>query len=560
MWEGHGADHEAGDAAALTRPASTVEVRSMDVDGSRVRTETRQEPTLPGDISWRLAHALAMRSAEAKGGEFVSPVLGFESGIGDIFPSVGVFYRPVPLGESSTAFPGDRIVLLKVAITLTGMQVTDAVRLGWEGLFDSPLPESWVAPCVGAIVDLDLAWTDANVPPDECAQEPLRTDGLYVREIHPRRQEVVVNERLGKETLEKSSREVATTSSWNASVGGSVEWNGLSASLGGGLDEQTTRRKQQERSHKRTRETEVHSPRHVLTAYHLGRPSTSFSIQPRPFEGEEWDLARGFRVVEGIQEFLVVANVPHRAKHLRVGIGLLAGFRGPSEQVIRMPEPPIPPKTTKYKPQHRRRGDHGPFDHYELDDEWEYTKPEEPSKWVTYAKDVESYLDGLETLRQFTPHIEAVIAAAGSAACVPLYSGDDPCKGDHEPNPCSDSLQPSITWRPRITPVVPRVRRVPLCPIRGVRDRLNHKEWAWRANLEAEQFRVALRGAQASLRESASSTGRVASEVPESPQVVATHETDRKDDMPAPSVAPSSQGTAVDSDVTASVGEGESKK
>src|SRR5947209_7687514 len=67
---------------------------------------------------------------------------------------------------------------------------------------------------------------------------------------------------------------------------------------------------------------------HVLTAYHLGGNTATLTIEPRPYEGENWELAGGPRIVEGIQEFVLIAQVPDTVGAIDVDACLTIGFLG----------------------------------------------------------------------------------------------------------------------------------------------------------------------------------------------------------------------------------------
>ena len=283
--------------------------------------DTGSEQLNTQDVAWRLVGHSALDIGQG----------GTSSGLtssGKVVPSVAVFYCPVPRQETAGAFPMHRIVMLKVAVTTAGLQWMNQVQ---PNPHLPPIPIYTSVPCIGGVIGLRLSYTTPagerqwpNVAPTELTQQ-----GLYIRDIYPKHQEMIVNQQLGQETLQTSSRRVATTEGWNASVSASVSLFDL-VNLGGsyGTSSSTTTETTTTESKRETRVVEVQNINHVLTAYHLGSPEMAFTIQPRPFEGESWELINGYRVLEGIQEFILIVNMPHRAKYLRVDAQFLVGFRG----------------------------------------------------------------------------------------------------------------------------------------------------------------------------------------------------------------------------------------
>jgi hypothetical protein len=56
-----------------------------------------------------------------------------------LVPSISVYHYPVPLTETVVEFPGKRLVMIKVNVSLTGL------RAEWS-------QGAVVAPCIGAVV------------------------------------------------------------------------------------------------------------------------------------------------------------------------------------------------------------------------------------------------------------------------------------------------------------------------------------------------------------------------------------------------------------------------
>jgi hypothetical protein len=172
-------------------------------------------------------------------------------------------------------------------------------------------------PCIGGIVNLDLI----------CQTGPSGREP-YIRDIHPRRQEMIVDETIGVETMERSSSRTAVTKQWNISGTGSIPIEGFTVGVSGGYGETMTEEQARERSKKLSHITEVQHVHHVLTSYHLGTDKACMTIQPRPFEGEHWEMLKGYRLVEGIQDFFLIVNVPNDVEVLKIRACLNLGWRG----------------------------------------------------------------------------------------------------------------------------------------------------------------------------------------------------------------------------------------
>src|SRR5262249_49249614 len=140
------------------------------------------------------------------------------------------------------------------------------------------------APCVGAVLDVRLGYHRSDPQGDWI-------DGdLYVRDLFPKHQEMVINEIIGTETLQKTSSSVTTTKSWNVSASGGITIPVVNLSLGASASssETTVTQDTTERSQRDSRQTDVQNTNHVLTGYHQGHAGATLTIQPRPFEGENW--------------------------------------------------------------------------------------------------------------------------------------------------------------------------------------------------------------------------------------------------------------------------------
>ncbi len=247
-----------------------------------------------------------------------------EGGFAGLSPSIAAFYyllpAETPTAESPSAFGDDRILLLKIAGTFTGLApaapqakavahgVFGVARLPGIDAFDD-LPKSYV-PCFGGAIQVTLEGTGGQA------------SGAYIRDVFPRRQEMVVNEVVGSESLNRQSSRVSVTKTTNLSGGGS--YAGVSASASQGTT--ATAESQRESSQRNSHTTNIEHVHHVLTAYHLGSEEAVLTVQPRPFEGEYWELVGGIRKVEGIQECVVTVHVPATVNQFRVRVRFFPGW------------------------------------------------------------------------------------------------------------------------------------------------------------------------------------------------------------------------------------------
>jgi hypothetical protein len=266
---------------------------------------------LPPDIPWRrLALPGRVRT---------------EGGFPGLSPSISAFYFPYPTPPATPESPPgpfgtDRILLLKVVATFTGLAPSPpqakavakaafgtARILGIDALDD--LPKTYV-PCFGGAIHVMLESASGGV------------DSAYIRDIFPRRQEMVVHEVVGTETLNRQSTTVSVTKTSNLTGGAS--YAGVSASASQGTT--STAESQRESSQRNSHTTNVEHVYHLLTAYHLGSDQAVLTVQPRPFEGEYWELVGGIRKVEGIQECVITVHIPTGVSQLGVRVRFYPGW------------------------------------------------------------------------------------------------------------------------------------------------------------------------------------------------------------------------------------------
>jgi hypothetical protein len=264
---------------------------------------------LPPDIPWR---RLATPGR-----------IQLEGGFAGLSPSIAAFYYLVPAQpeapDTPAPFGGDHVLLLKIAATFTGLapaapqaksiaKATFGVnRLPGLEAFDD-LPKSYV-PCFGGAIHVVLEGAG-------------HAAGAYIRDVFPRRQEMVVNEVVGTESLNRQSSRVSVTKTSNLTGGAS--YAGFSASAS--QTTTATAESQRESSQRNSHTTNIEHVYHVLTAYHLGSDQAVLTVQPRPFEGEYWELVGGIRKVEGIQECIVTLHIPAGVSQLGVRVRFYPGW------------------------------------------------------------------------------------------------------------------------------------------------------------------------------------------------------------------------------------------
>jgi hypothetical protein len=160
----------------------------------------------------------------------------------------------------------------------------------------------------------------------------------------------------------------------------------------------------------------------------------SFSVQPRPFEGESWDLVQGERVVEGIQEFVTIVNVPYNVQHLQVFASTTIGFRSfMLQSMVTLQQPPLQfpyPAGTLFT----RALDQ---DYQGFPDRLYAQIPDFLAGWKDWSDGEQAWRDliALIETREKVPTL--LVTDIGFRKEAPLYQGNDPC-ADIVIDPCHD--------------------------------------------------------------------------------------------------------------------------
>ncbi len=256
--------------------------------------------------------------------------------------SIVVFYYEPPQQEQR--FDDRTIAFLKVSCTVTGVQhwwgqdtgYSLDIRPEWFRHPTSGQISPWVLkefetkgqydyyPCYGALLQVSV------FPPETGNAVSLDNYPIFL-DFEPKKREFYLSETLGKNImstsrsgLEVKKGETTTISQetrWD--FGGSLSLGGESGSLGmsGGMGQtfgtsmqhvnmlttDSSREKREEYSYS----TNLSHMYHLLNSYHLGTNRAMFFLQPRPdIQEEEFTFVKGFRRLEGIQEFFFIVDRP----------------------------------------------------------------------------------------------------------------------------------------------------------------------------------------------------------------------------------------------------------
>jgi hypothetical protein len=249
-------------------------------------------------------------------------------------------------------YPGRRITYLKLVCTITGFQPKDREiegRLNFGGISSGTIEhldellESYL-PCHGALIQV-------TVGPKPRVRLPLE-QYPYIMDFQPKKRELY---ETGTETGEFMSRSLeslnirtagGTTESaevldidqgFNVGVTGGAgegrpslgiqygrqgQW-GTKHLSSGQSDLARTTDEARERRETLSHTTQLTQMRHLFEGYHLGTNRALFFVQPRPHILEEPSgFVRGPRLVEGIQEILLIVNHPEDERDFCVSVRL----------------------------------------------------------------------------------------------------------------------------------------------------------------------------------------------------------------------------------------------
>jgi hypothetical protein len=324
---------------------------------------TTQALTIPLDITWR-RFAFSRDMIDTNFKQALLPPKWRSS--------MAVYTYVVPEEETAEAYPGSRIVYLLLSCSVTGWnpneELREAVDLDEVGdQLDDLQHSSWQAiqsegwadqywPCLGAIAQLAIFPSeDDEVGPDEFPfivdVEPKK------RELYETRSETgeflsgssdTVNIRKGTTTTESTEQAdisgggglsipVPIPGVGTFPVGGNVsgEW-GTRDRRGTETVDVTTTDSSRERRETLSSTTTFSQLYQLMTAYHLGTNRCVFLVAPRPHiassdtEQLDFNMVKGDRKLEGIQDFFVVVQAPSILKGLCV-----RGFKMPVHAAAR---------------------------------------------------------------------------------------------------------------------------------------------------------------------------------------------------------------------------------
>lgn len=305
--------------------------------------------SLPVDIPWR---RLAF-STDMVDRDFASA---------DLPPkwrsSLVVFYHLVPVEDTALDYPDGRLVYLRVSSSITGFNPNEELRNAFvsateadeagdaqESTWQSILASDWAStywPCLGAILQV-------AVYPHPTDQVPLDAYP-YVMDFEPKKRELYETRTDSGEILSGSSEKLNVSKS-NSSTDTSEkshivsgEAGGKIAGIGVSASYQYTTKKSHEAetvdtrttdSARERRETVSHSTTisqmyQLFTSYHLGTNRAVFSVAPRPHivndaKQAPFNLIRGRRLLEGMQDVFLVIYVPNELKGLAIQVNLDTG-------------------------------------------------------------------------------------------------------------------------------------------------------------------------------------------------------------------------------------------
>jgi hypothetical protein len=319
---------------------------------------TSQALTIPFDITWRrFAYSRDMIDTNFKSA-LLPPKWR---------SSMAVYSYVVPAEQTAESYPGSRILYLRLTCSLTGWnpneELREAVDLDEAGdELDDLQHSSWQAiqsegwadqywPCLGAIAQLAVFPSEEDeVGPDEFPfildVEPKK------RELYETRSETgefmsgssdTVNVRKGTTTTE-STEEADIETGGGLSipvpipgvgifpVGGNVsgEW-GTRDRKGTESVDMTTTDSSREKRETLSSTTTFSQLYQLMNAYHLGTNRCVLLVAPRPHtatsatEQVDFNLLKGARALEGIQDFFVIVQAPSTLKGLCIQATLETG-------------------------------------------------------------------------------------------------------------------------------------------------------------------------------------------------------------------------------------------
>ena len=302
-----------------------------------------QALTLPVDISWqRLAFSADMIDTDFNA---VSLPPKWRS-------SLCIFYHVVPQEQTVEAYPGARIVYLRVSCSITGFnpneELRNAVNLDRVGdrlddlqqsTWDAIQAAGWAGKyyaCLGAILQIAVYphTSDSNLPID---------DFPFIIDFEPKKREMyetrtetgeVLSGSSDKLNVQKGTTNTDSTEQSDILTGVSVSAGGLS--FGGSTSvtgEWGTRNKtgtqtvdtrttdtSRERRETLSASTTINQMYQLFNAYHLGMNRALFVIAPRPHivsrgttpedRQIDFNLIDGLRKLEGPQDVMAILYVP----------------------------------------------------------------------------------------------------------------------------------------------------------------------------------------------------------------------------------------------------------
>jgi hypothetical protein len=267
--------------------------------------------------------------------------------------SMAIYYYIVPEEDSADAYPNSKIVYLKVTCSITGWNpyetlegsrkvaeaaesFDDLQKSIWEAVMGSFWSSTYY-PCAGAIMQVSIFPNGGNVKVD---------DYPYIMDFEPKKRELYEATTEGSELLSGTSDRVSitkgTTSVKNTEYGGSIStYIPISKSVGVGITgsgsksntttsiDQNMTDTSREARETLSRTTSFSQMYQLFNGYHLGTNRAVFAVFPRPHtlspSSVDFNLIRGQRKLEGIQEVFLVVHMPSSLQGFCVQASLETG-------------------------------------------------------------------------------------------------------------------------------------------------------------------------------------------------------------------------------------------
>lgn len=284
--------------------------------------------------------------------------------------SMAVSAYEVPDADLPIPFCNGRLTYLKITVSITGYQPTDAeIESGYTFFGNTPVETvlddifSEYFGCYGVLANIALfpnsasTWQIKDFPKIVAMEPKLRELLQSATESGE-----IMTASKNSLSLDKSfSNTHSTETGISAKVSGPL--GGIDSKIAGELafthdwgktevdSDQTTIDSSQDRSEKQSRTTQIEQLYNFLTAYHLGTNRGVYLMLPRPHVLQPTDrrtFVQGIRSIEGIQEFFLAVVRPTAMEGICVEARLDTGHFPEDVEVI-TPEPTYKESTIQFR-------------------------------------------------------------------------------------------------------------------------------------------------------------------------------------------------------------------